>query len=139
MIQIQTGHGIFVNYLFKRRKCARDRCWFDCDAVDTPKHSLLECPRWQDERGKFCKEFKISKPYSIKEISEALHTNDSAWKALQKLCTVIMKDKQLTENLRQKEERRRKRAEENMTATSSLQDRNPPTSNTQPKPKTRRK
>ncbi|KAJ8912057.1 hypothetical protein NQ315_016746 [Exocentrus adspersus] len=43
--QALTGHGSFMSYLKRIRKLAEDKCRY-CEGVDTPRHTLFECERW---------------------------------------------------------------------------------------------
>ncbi|XP_076287329.1 uncharacterized protein LOC143212414 [Lasioglossum baleicum] len=106
-IQVLTGHDIFAKYLHRINKCKFDQCWYGCNVTDSSSHTILYCKQWNDIRDAFCKTHNVKQPYTIKSFSEVIHKSDNAWKDFQNICHIIIKEKQQTENERQREERKK--------------------------------
>lgn len=47
--QFMTGHGYFRTYSKRMGKTVSDNCSY-CGEIDTPKHTIFECPRWHIQR-----------------------------------------------------------------------------------------
>ena len=65
-IQLKTGIGYFKSYLFKIGRAEDNRCFGGCIARQTPRHLLLECKRYKEERQKMIKRLKA--PLTLQQL-----------------------------------------------------------------------
>jgi hypothetical protein len=55
MIQLKVGHGFFKSYLVRLPDYPHNRCFIDCDLIQSPEHLLLICKHYREERIEFKK------------------------------------------------------------------------------------
>ena len=65
-IQLKTGIGYFKSYLFKIGRAEDNRCFGECVARQTPRHLLLECKSYKEERWKMRKRLKA--PLTLQQL-----------------------------------------------------------------------
>lgn len=53
LAQYITGHGCYAEYLHRVRKIETPACWHCPHPTDTACHTVVECPQWQEERGRY--------------------------------------------------------------------------------------
>lgn len=52
LTQALSGHGCFMDFLFKRTRAETDRCLY-CGETDTADHTLFRCNKWEGIRSKY--------------------------------------------------------------------------------------
>ena len=63
---MKTGIGYFKSYLFKIGRAEDNRCFGECVARQTPRHLLLECKSYKEERWKMRKRLKA--PLTLQQL-----------------------------------------------------------------------
>lgn len=101
MTQVLTGHGCFGEYLSRIGKERTTRCHHCGHHLDTPQHTLADCPAWLGERAEMVA--ATGRDLTLPAIVQAMVDNEEAWKAFSSFCEKVM---------RQKEEKEREREQE---------------------------
>lgn len=60
--QLKVGHGYFKSYMFRIKHVSSNTCSCNETAIQTPRHLLLECSRYKNERKKMISEMEIRQP-----------------------------------------------------------------------------
>ena len=55
MMQLKVGHGFFKSYLVRLPDYPHNRCFIDCNLIQSPEHLLLVCKHYREERIEFKK------------------------------------------------------------------------------------
>jgi hypothetical protein len=61
IVQLKTGHGYFRSYLARRDRVATNRCFNSCMAIQSPKHLVLRCPNYNEERKELRRVTKLNR------------------------------------------------------------------------------
>ena len=67
ILGLRTGHGCFLDYLSKTNseKYPSPRCTSPMQPPQTPKHSILGCPKYQVQRNKLRRELKLHRNHPV--------------------------------------------------------------------------
>jgi len=106
--QLLTGHGCFMQFLFRIGKQGSPTCAHCGGAVDSALHTLSECPSWADDR-EILKQ-KMGQELNVRVVLAESTKALEKWRAFQKFASKIMLRKEEAERQREKEERVRLRA-----------------------------
>lgn len=94
LTQFLTGHGSFRTFTFRIGKATDENCVY-CGAVDTPAHTIFECPRWRVERLE-C-EIGFRRRIDSQNIINLMMNSESMWRKMHSLIRNIMKKKEREE------------------------------------------
>lgn len=101
MVQMLTGHGCFGRYLHQVAKREQTPQCHHCTAeVDTPCHTLAECPEWTAERSALKR--VIGEDLSLPAIVRAIVEAERKWNAVVTFCETALAKKEEAEREREK-------------------------------------
>ncbi|XP_039311331.1 uncharacterized protein LOC120359088, partial [Solenopsis invicta] len=92
MTQVLTGHGCFGEYLCRIRREPTKQCHHCGAARDSARHTLEECPAWEELRGVLRAE--VGDDLSLPAIISQMVGRESAWKAVSSFCERVMLQKE---------------------------------------------
>lgn len=98
LTQIMSGHGCFGKYLFKIKRAGGQECCHCPALMDDAAHTLLECPAWDEQRG------RLSRSIGRIEVStlvEKMLRDRSSWEAVKRFANEVMLRKEEAERTRQ--------------------------------------
>lgn len=98
LTQFLTGHGSFRKFTHRIGKSADDKCLY-CGEVDSPAHTILNCPRWQFARGKLWQELK--KELDVLNIVDEMLENRKKYELIKGYIVETMTIKELEERANQ--------------------------------------
>lgn len=68
--QLKLGHGYLKSYLHRFKKSTNDRCTCVGAPAQTPRHLLLECSLYSEQRAAMLEKLRITRP----NLADLLHT-----------------------------------------------------------------
>lgn len=95
LTQALTGHGSFRTYTKKIGKDIDDACVY-CQQVDTPQHTIFQCPRWEPERLAAYSNTNVQHLRPDNLISQ-MTTSKDRWEIIHNMIKKIMKQKEKEE------------------------------------------
>lgn len=102
--QILTGYGSFGHFLYRIGKRESSMCFHCTHHDDTVEHTLVECPAWEDLRGKFLLDIGVNRTdrINLELIIDKILQRKEHWLAFSNFAKMVITSKE-------KEERRRAR------------------------------
>lgn len=102
--QFLTGHGVFNSFRHRIGKAASDECCYHKGVADTVEHTLINCNRWNEERGKCYRKLGLElENRELKKIWEAADKDEETWRAFGDFCKEILTEKTKEERRREQE------------------------------------
>lgn len=94
LTQFLTGHGSFRTFTHRIGKRADEYCIY-CGAVDTPAHTIFECPRWVIERTYF--ETNFGGVLDVQSITQQMISSKTNWRKIHLFIGKVMRKKEFEE------------------------------------------
>ncbi|XP_018569138.1 uncharacterized protein LOC108909311 [Anoplophora glabripennis] len=94
LTQLLTNHGCFSTYLHRIKKKNDEVCFY-CEAVDTAEHTLVNCPRWANERREL--EVVVGGRITIENFMLCLMSSRRNWEVANNIVKCIMGTKEREE------------------------------------------
>lgn len=93
--QLLMGHGSFGSFLFRIQKAISGACRF-CDAIwDSAEHTLVECPRWEEEKAKL--RGILGEVLNLCNIVGGILEGRDSWASFTRFANTVMRSKEITE------------------------------------------
>ncbi|KAJ8917943.1 hypothetical protein NQ315_002638 [Exocentrus adspersus] len=89
--QALTGHGSFMSYLKRIGKSAEDKCRY-CEGVDTPRHTLFECERWDGRRIRM--NLDVGEEVTTANMIQVACATKQGWNAVMGYVKGVMREKE---------------------------------------------
>ena len=105
LTQMLTGHGVFGTFLKRIKKMEDATCWYGCECVDDPEHTLSFCEHWHEERSELAETLEIEGVIDPEICMREAMTSKLKWEALERFCGIVMKTKEADERILVKEKR----------------------------------
>lgn len=71
LTQYISGHGCFAEFLYRIGKISTPECWHCPHPVDDAHHTMVQCPKWEDERRVYEEKWGlIEEHFLIKQLAE---------------------------------------------------------------------
>lgn len=97
LTQALSGHGCFRRYLYDRRRAESPNCPY-CQENDNAEHTLFFCPKWEDTRATYHREF--GRPFNETNMMESLTTSELSWQKAYVAIRHIIETKEKESNAR---------------------------------------
>ena len=92
LTQALTGHGTFKSFAKRCKFITDDLCTHCEDQVDTPEHTLFDCPKWE-----LCRleaSLQLGRTLSVENLAETMVESKEQWKIAATMLSTIMKRKE---------------------------------------------
>ena len=101
LTQILTGHGVFATYRKRISKQDNSRCVYCEEEEDNPKHTIVHCRRWQQQREELIR--WVEGDLELEKVIEAMLRDENTWKNINNIIVTIMRQKEEDEVRKEKE------------------------------------